>query len=274
MEPKWIKRGIISFVALVLLIMFWPFVQVEAGHAGVVLNWGAASGNVWQPGLHLRIPIMQKVAIIDTRTVKHEVQALSYSKDIQTVNAKVALNYHVASDSVNFVYQNIGRDYEARVVDPSIQESVKAATAKFTAQELIEQRPKVKDEIKAQLIERLAPKHLIVDDFSIVNFDFSTAYEQAIDAKQVAQQNALKAENDLTRIKVEAEQRVAQAKAEAEAIKIQADSVNNQGGAAYVQLKALDIQAKAIEKWDGKLPVQFVPGSALPFINLQSPAVK
>jgi regulator of protease activity HflC (stomatin/prohibitin superfamily) len=256
--------------ALILLAALWPFVQVDAGHAGVVLNWGAASGTVWQPGLHVRVPLMQKVAVIDTRTVKHEVQALSYSKDIQTVDAKVALDYHVDADSVNYVYQNIGRDYEVRVVDPSIQESVKAATAKFTAQELIEQRPKVKDEIKAQLVERLSPKHLIVDDFSIINFDFSTAYEQAIDAKQVAQQKALQAENDLKRIEIEKEQRIAQAQGEAEAIKIQAEAINNQGGANYVQIKALDVQAKAIEKWNGKLPDQFVPGSALPFINLQN----
>lgn len=259
---KWIKRGVAALIGIVIISILWPFAQVNAGHSGVLLNWGATSGTVWQPGLHFKVPIMQKVVVVDTRTVKHQVQALAYSKDIQTVDAKVALNYHVDPAAVNWIYQNIGRDYEVRVIDPSIQESVKAATAKFTAQELIEQRPKVKDEIKNQLVERLAPKHLLVDDFSIVNFDFSDDYEKAVEQKQVAQQDALKAENKLKQVQVEAEQRVAQAKAEAEAIKIQAQAITQQGGQAYVDLQA-------IAKWDGKLPQQFVPGSTLPFLNLQ-----
>lgn len=258
---KAVRAGVIATALLIFVSIFWPFTQVDAGHSGVVLNWGAASGTVWQPGLHFRVPIMQKVAIIDTRTVKHEVQALAYSKDIQTVDAKVALNYHVDSQSVNWIYQNIGRDYEVRVIDPSIQESVKAATAKFTAQELIEQRPKVKDEIKVQLLDRLSAKHLVVDDFSIVNFDFSDEYEKAVEQKQVAQQDALKAENTLKQVQIEAEQRVAQARAEAEAIKIQAQAITQQGGQSYVDLQA-------IQKWDGKLPAQMIPNSTLPFINV------
>jgi regulator of protease activity HflC (stomatin/prohibitin superfamily) len=142
-----------------------------------------------------------------------------------------------------------------------VQESVKAATAQFTAQELIELRPKVKDEIRRHLAERLHARHIVADDFSIVNFDFSDSYEQSVEAKQVAQQNALKAENDLRRIRVEAEQRIAQATAEAEAIRIQAEAIRSQGGSEYVQLQA-------IAKWDGHLPEQFVPGSAIPFLNL------
>lgn len=138
-------------------------------------------------------------------------KALAYSKDIQTVESQLALNYHLKADEVNKLWQEVGDDYESRLIDPSIQESVKAATARFTAQELIEQRARVKDEIKTELFNRLG-KYFVVDEFSIIDFSFSDEYEKAVEAKQVAQQSALKAENDLQRIKTEAEQRIAQAK--------------------------------------------------------------
>lgn len=259
--PKVVTHAIIWMVVIIILMVAFPFITVSAGHRGVLLNWGAVSDTVFNEGLHYRIPFMQKVVKVDVRNIKHEVKAVAYSKDIQTVDAQVALNYHLDPASVGKLWQEIGNDYVSRIIDPSIQESVKAATAQFTAQELIEQRPKVKDEIRTQLINRLNGKHIVVDDFSIINFDFSDEYEKAIEAKQVSQQNALKAENDLKRIKTEAEQRVAQATAEAEAIRIQAESISKQGGVEYVNLKA-------IEKWDGKLPTQFVPGSAVPFLNL------
>lgn len=250
-----------GIVALIVVLSVNPFVVVGAGFRGVVLNWGAASDTVLDSGLHWRTPLKQKVVKMDVRTGKLEAQASSYSHDLQTVEAKIALNYHLKPNEVAQMYREVGTDYEARIIDPAIQEAVKAATAKFTAQELIEQREKVKDEIKANLSTRLNERHMVVDEFSIVNFDFSDTYEHAVEAKQVAQQNALKAENDLTRIKTEAEQQVATAQAQAETIRIQAEAASKQGGAEYVKLKA-------IEKWDGKLPTQMVPGSAVPFLEL------
>lgn len=249
------------FIILLFIIKLNPLVIVAAGERGVVLNWGAVSNTILGEGLHLIIPVMQKVVKLDVKTTKHEIQSLAYSKDIQTVDAVVALNYHIDPLTVNKLWQEIGQDYQARIIDPSIQESVKAATALFTAQELIEQRPRVKEEIKKQLFERLNGRHIVVDDISIVNFDFSDVYEQAVEAKQVAQQQALKADNDLQRIKKEAEQRVAQAKAEAEAIRIQAEAITQQGGRDYVQLKA-------IEKWNGILPSHMIPGATVPFLDL------
>lgn len=253
-----LPKAAIGFVFLIILLS--AFVIVPAGHRGVVLTWGAVSGKVFGEGLHFVIPVVQSVQKIEVRTRKLEAAVSAYSKDLQTVDAAVALNYHVLPDAVNLLYQQIGMDYEARVVQPAIQEAVKAVTAKFTAQELIERRAVVKDEIKVALGERITTNHLILDEFSIVNFDFSDTYEQAVEQKQVAQQQSLRAENELTRIKIEAEQRIAQAKAEAEAIKIQAAAITQQGGRDYVSLQW-------IEKWDGKLP-QTVLGDAVPMINI------
>jgi len=259
---KWVKRFLLALGIIIAIAIVNPLVIINAGERGVVLNWGAVSDTILSEGIHLRVPVQQKVIRLDVRTVKMEVKVIAYSKDIQTVDSTVALNYYLNPISINKLWQQIGGDYESRVIDPAVQESVKAATAKFTAQELIEERPKVKEEIKTQLTERLGGKHIVVDDFSIINFDFSASYEQAVEAKQVAQQSALKAENDLIRIKTEAEQRIAQAKAEAEAIRIQAESISKQGGAEYVRLKT-------IEKWDGKLPTQMIPNGTLPFIELK-----
>jgi len=252
---------IVGLIVIVIITFLFAFTKVGAGERGVVLNWGAVQDVILDEGLHFKIPIYQKIKVLDVKTVKHEVQALSYSKDIQTVDATVALNYHLDPNGVGVLLQEIGTDFESRIIDPSIQESVKAATALFTAQELVSKRPEVKDAIRVELLKRLEGKHIVVDDFSIINFDFSDAYEQAIEQKQTAQQNALKAGNDLKRIQFEADQRVATATAEAEAIRIQAEAITQSGGKDYVNLKA-------VEKWNGQLPTQMIPGSAIPFINL------
>ena len=259
-KRKIIKLGIITFVVIVLFSMLNPITFIGAGQRGVVLQWGAVSDTIWGEGAHFRVPFYQKVKKVDTQTQKMEIEVLAYSKDIQTVTSKLALNYHLKSELVNKLWQQVGNDYESRLIDPAIQESVKSATAKFTAQELIEQRAKVKDEIKTELFTRLE-SYFTIDEFSIIDFSFSDEYEKAVEQKQVAQQSALKAENDLIRIKTEAEQRVAQAEAEARAIKIQAEAVTQQGGQDYVQLQA-------ILKWDGKLPTSMIPGGTVPFINL------
>lgn len=257
---KQYKKPVLFCVALILLWMLSPFVVIGAGERGVVLQFGAVEDGVLGEGIHFRVPIMQQVKLMDVRTVKHEAKVSAYSRDLQTVDSVIALNYHVAPDAANKLWQEVGRDYETRLIDPAIQESVKAAAAQFTAAELVEKRPLVKDEIKRILSERLGPRHLVVDDFSIVHFDFADSYEKAIEAKQVAQQEALKAENDLRRIEVEAKQKIETAKADAETIRIQAQAITQQGGPEYVQLQA-------IKKWTGEVP-QYMMGSSVPFINL------
>lgn len=261
MNQKWFNKGAGLVALLVILFILRPFVIIGAGERGVVLRVGAVQDKIMGEGIHFRVPLFESVIVIDVRTHKIEVEAPSFSKDLQNVETRVALNYHLNPHEVNKLWQEIGSDYTDRIISPAIQEAVKASTANFTAAELISERAKVKDEVKRILLERLQPRYISVDDFSIVNFDFSDAYEAAIEAKQVAQQGALKAENDLRRIEVEAEQRVAGARAEAEAIKIQAEAITQQGGKDYVQLKA-------IEKWNGVLPGWMTSGSTMPFVNV------
>lgn len=255
------KKFLVIFGVIVVLGIIFisqTFTIIGAGERGVVLNWGAVSDTILNEGFHILVPVMQDVEIVDVRTQKEELDVEAYSKDIQTVTTTIALNYHVIPETVNTLWQEIGEYYIYKIVDPAIQESVKSATAQFTAQELIEKRPELKQVIKDKLSERLNEKFIHVDDFSIVNFEFTDSYELAVEEKQVAQQQSLKAENDLIRIKVEAEQQIAKAQADAESIRIQAQALLNNNGL---------IQLKAVEKWDGQLPY-YMMGDTVPFINI------
>lgn len=256
---KWAGGAIGAFV---LVLVFNPFVIVGPGERGVVLNFGAVQPEVLGEGLHFRVPIMQSVVLIDVKVQKAQVEAGAASKDLQDTNSIVALNYHVQPDNAHRVYQLIGLDYADRVIAPAMQEVLKGVTAKYTAMELITQREKVRDEARDQLRERLAQYNIIVDDFSIVNFSFSAQFSQAIEAKQTAEQLAFKAQRDLERIRIEAEQKVAQARAEAEALRLQKMEVTSE----LVALRQIEVQQKAIDKWDGRLPT--VTGGAMPFLDV------
>ena len=254
-----IVSGVI--LAIILLIVFNPFVIIDAGERGVVLNWGSVSDTILGEGLSFRIPIRQSIKHLDIKIQKEEVDASAASKDLQTVSAKIALNYHLEADKVNKLWQSVGPDYKIRIIDPAIQEALKATTAKYTAEELITKRQEVKEVAKLLLTERLVKEFIIVDELSIVDFDFSQSFNSAIEAKVTAEQNALAAKNKLEQVKFEAEQRISQARGEAEAIRIQAQAITQQGGKDYVQLKA-------IEKWSGNLPQTMLPNAVVPFLNL------
>ena len=256
---KHLKKAIV--IVVVLIVVFGSFTIVGAGERGVVLTLGRVSDVVFAEGLHFKLPIIQKVEKLDVKTQKEQVDATAASKDLQTVTAKVALNYHLDATKVNRLWQSIGSEYKTRIIDPAIQEAVKAVTAKYTAEELITLRAQVKEDAKLALTERLTKEYIVVDELSIVDFDFSASFNEAIEAKVTAEQNALAAKNKLEQIKYEAEQRVTTAKGEAEAIRIQAQAIQQQGGAAYVNLKA-------VEKWNGTLPT-YMMGDTVPFVNLR-----
>lgn len=257
-----VKIGFTFFIIgiILLVIIFGSWYIVGAGQRAVIITLGKASDISQSPGLHFKLPIIQKVVKFDVKTQKYEADATAASSDLQTVNAKLAINYHVSPDSVPRIYKEIGMDYSNIVIQPLEQEIVKATTARFTAEELITKREEVRDEMKTSLTDRLRPLGLVVEEVSIVNFAFSQSFDAAIEAKVTAEQNALAAKNKLSQIEYEAQQRVAQAQGEAEAIKIQAQAINAQGGKDYVQLRA-------IERWNGVLP-SVTGGGAIPFINI------
>jgi regulator of protease activity HflC (stomatin/prohibitin superfamily) len=256
--------------ALVLLLAALAVVQsqviVDAGHVGVVTQFGAVTGAVYEPGFHFKIPFVQDVEIFDVRTQKDQVEATAASKDLQQVKSVIALNFHLDAANASTVYQAIGTSYKERIVDPAIQEAFKSATAQFTAEELITKRTEVKNLAQSTLSEQLERSHVIVVDLNIVNFDFSEEFNRAIESKQVASQQVLKAKQDLERSRVEAEQKIVEAKARADSQLIEADAAAKSQQLQQLSLTELYIQNKAVDKWDGQLP-QYTGGGALPFIG-------
>ncbi len=257
------RIAIIIGAILIFILFLRPWIQIGAGERGVVLNFGAVQENVLGEGLHFRVPIMQDIIRIDVKVQKAETDAAAASADLQDVSSTVAINYHIIPDKANIVYQSLGIYFKERIIDPAVQEVVKAVTAKYTAEELITKRPAVSDAMKLSLTERLLANNIAIDAFSIVGFSFSKIFMEAIESKQTAEQLALKAKRDLERIKIEALQTVTAARAEAESLRLQKANIS----ADLVELRKIEANLKAIEKWNGILP-QVTGAGAVPFIGV------
>lgn len=257
-------KGLLIVVALIIILfVFKPWVQVGAGERGIVQNFGAVQDVVLGEGLHFKIPVVQTVILMDVKIQKVKTDAESSSSDLQDVDLSVALNYHIIPEKANLVYQTIGVEYKDRIIDPAIQEVMKAVSARYTAEELITKRPTVSAEMQESLKQRLLASNISVDAFAIINFRFSETFTEAIEAKQTAEQNALKAKRDLDRIKVEAEQTIAAATAEAEALRLQKMNISPD----LIELRKIEANLIAIEKWNGILP-QVTGSGAIPFIGV------
>ncbi|NQU83114.1 MAG: prohibitin family protein [Parcubacteria group bacterium] len=253
---KIIKYSLFAMIATILL--FGSVGTIGAGERGILLQFGAVQDKVFNEGLYFKIPFIQQVQKMDVKIQKDEVNASASSKDLQVVTSRIALNYHLDPAVVNKIWQEVGQNYNVRVIAPSIQEAVKAVTAKFTAEELITKREEVKDQIKLNLSERLESRFIIIDEFNIIDFDFSAAFNEAIEAKVTAEQLKLKAARDLERISIEADQRVAEAEGKATAIRIEAQALMQ---------NAKVVELRWIEKWNGETPQYW--GGASPFIGLK-----
>lgn len=245
-KSKIIKIAVIAVCVLfALVLLFNCFTVVSAGHTGVVMTFGAVEKKVFDEGIHFKAPFIQEVVQMNNRTQKTETEGSASSKDLQIISYVVAVNYHVNDSSSAKLYQNVGMDYGTVIIVPAIQESIKAVTAQYTAEELITKRQTVGDQIKEALSEKIGEYGIVVEIFNIVNFDFSEEFNAAVEAKQTAQQNALKAEQDLARIEVEAKQKITQAEAEAESIKlIQNALAMSPDYTDYIKWN----------KWNGELP--------------------
>lgn len=268
-EPEgWKILGHSLVAFLVLTIILGTFGTVDAGQRGVKVRLGRVMGIV-QPGLYFKLPLIEDVKKmnVQTRNVTYEREDPLYSasSDLQDVKIATVVNYHLDPTKVDTIYQQYGTtgEYEERVIRPAVRDTVKAVASQFSAEELVSKRPEFTDKVTLTINERLQDKYVTVERVNITNFEFSESFTQAIEAKVTAVQNAEAAKNKLEQVKFEAQQQIETARATAESQRIQSQALAAQGGADYVQLKA-------IEKWDGRLPTQLVPGSSVPFLNLNN----
>lgn len=262
---KIVKRSVIGLVLVILA--FGSFGTIDAGERGVQTRFGAVVA-IKDQGLYFKLPFVDKIRVFNVKTqvviYERENPLASASKDLQDVQVATVVNYHLDPVSVSNIYSDYGREdvFEENVIRPAVRDTVKAMASQFTAEELVTRRPEFTDAVLSKLVERLGDNFVIVEQVNITDLQFSASFTQAIEAKVTAEQDALAARNRLEQVKFEAQQQVEKAKAEAESIRIQAQAITQQGGKDYVDLKA-------IEKWNGALPVQMIPGSAVPFINLE-----
>ena len=251
-------------VALALpfaVIVAEAFTVVAAGHVGVQVTLGEVNPNALTEGVHFVNPI-SSVREVDDRLQRAELKGASAgTKDMQQVHTDIVVGYRLSGSKVPHIYKEFGLDVDSKVLGPAINEAFKAVTAKYNSEELITKRDEVSQAITQHITNKVAQFDISISNVSLVNFGFSAEYQKAIEQKVIATQAKLKAEQDLQRIEVEAKSRIAQAEGEAKAIAIQAQAIQSNGGAQYVQLQW-------IEKWDGKMPNTVVNGQQGMMLNL------
>ncbi len=269
-KAKMVGIGIVLLI-IVAALASASVAIVDAGHRGVLLHWNAVDVGTapLDEGLHFIVPFQDSVVQMEVRTLKFVKLTSSASKDLQTVNTEVAVNYHPSTESVNTLYKQVGLDYQNRVIAPAVEEAVKQVTANYNAEELITKRPLVKSDIENEITARLIEFNVQTEVISITDFQFSPLFARAIEDKVEAEQKAQKAENDLLRIEVEARQRAAQAGGVAEA-----NIAEALGEAEAIRIinEALSTNPNYLEwlktqAWDGRLPLVVGQGGT-PFIQI------
>jgi prohibitin 2 len=273
-----------SIVVGILIFLFAGFgmftATVDAGHVGIVNTFGQVQDYALQPGFQFKAP-WTGIINMSTQTEKYTTSATAASADLQDVKTEVTLNYRLKSDSAVTIYKTVGVGFADKIIIPTVSESVKASTAKFSATDLIQKRPEVKIAIEKAVSDRLITYGLYVESVSITDFQFSESFTKAIEAKVVVAQETEKAQNELAKIKIEKEQTITKSEADAQAVKNAADAKAYATLAeATAEAKAIELKGEqlrqnsqivsyvAIEKWDGKLPVQMLGSSPVPFIDI------
>ena len=241
----------LTLVIIFLAILSKFFVIVNAGERGVLMQFGKVQEQVLGEGLHVIVPTVYSVKKLSVRVQKQEISAEASSKDLQDVFTDVALNWHIIPDEANAIFQQIGDEKEVvvRIIDPAVEEVLKAVMAKYTAEEIITKRGEVKAAVDEFLTLRLLTYHIAVDDISLVHVHFSERFSDAVEAKQIAEQEAKRGEFLALKAVKEAEAKVNLAKGEAEVQRLLQDNLTPEL-----------LERQAIEKWDGKLPLIFGDG--------------
>ena len=272
--PDNVRRLTATLIVLLIIaiagitIVSTAAVRVPAGYRGVLLTWGKVENRILPEGLSFKVPFSQSIILMNVQIQKAESTESTATADLQEVSTTVAVNYRLNPIYVNEVYRDLRQDYVARVIKPNIEESLKATTAIFRAEELVTNRAVVKQTFDDILAERLSIFNIEVVSVSLTDFQFSPSFAAAIDAKVTAEQQALVSKNELEQIRYEAQQQIIQAEAAKNA------TIRRSEGEAQAQIIAANATAKSIQiitsqmteeyaqylwltRWDGKLPLVF-----------------
>ena len=242
LENKSIK--IISIVLILLVIFAISSVRiVKSGEVGIRVRFGKASSHEISEGINIKIPFIEKIERLNIRVQKVEVTTNSSSKDLQDVDMSLAVNYQIEKKKAVSLYKTVGTGYNEVVLEPAIEEGIKAVTSQYTAEELITNRSEVSKKCREELDKKVSKYGLKINDFNITNFSFSKEFNKAIEEKQVAEQKVLTAKQELERERIEAEKKIVKAEAERQSNELKGQTLTDN-----------IIREKFIEKWNGELP--------------------
>ncbi len=271
----------VVIAALVVIVIWMSYTPIDEGEVGVKLRWGQAVDTL-SPGFNIVIPFMESVVILPTRTQKFTFPDLlnAYSKDIQAADNKVSVNYNIDGKKAIEVYSRYGQNFLETIIRPNINKRFKEVFGRYEAAEIVNQRQKLGEEIE-ESVRKNMPDGLIIEGVQIENIQFSKTYEDAREqaasaeaavktARQQLEQKKVDAERVVVQATADATARVTAAKAEADAIRLrgEAEASALQAKAAALRDNPGYVALTAAEKWDGKLPTTFVPGSAMPFVQV------
>ena len=251
--------AVIVVLFILFLIVFQPMTIVGVGERGVKVTLGQTSPVALEEGVHFVMPFISTVKKMNVKTVKANIATMAQSKDIQQARIVYVVNYNLQPENAPKMWRTVGRDYVSVVVMPTVEGIVKDTIGKWNAQDIVANREKVASEVLFKLNEKLGPKYINVSDFQITEIQYSQAFEQAIESKVTAEQEALKDKNKTVQVQEEARQKIIASEAEAKSMAIRAQ--------ALTQNKNL-VEYEAVQKWDGKLP-QYMMGNSVPFVNLK-----
>lgn len=237
------KMMIVVCCFVLFMILCSSFTTIESGQVGIRVRFGKVLDKKTSEGVNFTIPFIEKIEKINVKVQKIEVKTSSSSKDLQEVNMSLAVNYRIDNNKAIELYKTVGNGYNNVILEPAIEESIKAITSKYTAEELITNRSEVSVKCMEELSKKVGKYGIIVSDFNITNFSFSEEFDKAIEEKQVAEQKVLTAKQELEKEKIEAEKKIVKAEAEKQANELKQQSLTDN-----------IIKEKFIEKWNGELP--------------------
>ena len=255
--PVFIGYGIVA-----LILLFGTFFTVSEGQKALITTFGKASNTIYGAGIHMKLPLIQHVKRFDVKTIRADYKTQTYTKDIQTATIIVSYSYNLIANDIVQTYKEYGNDWQERILYPNLEQAVKAEVGTWNADTMVANRDKVAENILKSLQDRMLAHNypVSITNFQMINIDYSTQFEQAIEKKVIAEQAALEEANRTKQVEQTSKQKVVAAKAEAESMRIRAN--------ALAQNPKL-VSYEAVQKWDGKLP-QIMAGNSTPILDLRS----
>lgn len=256
------RFGIVFIVFAVVFFGMMAFFVVSPGEVAIKTRMGKVVDS-YEEGVHFKMPVFEAITKFSIQIQRADIKTEAFSRDLQTMKAELVVNHRIQKTTVVSIFRNLGPNYVDRVVDPAVQEIFKSIASNYSAEKIIAERNAIVQEVNMVAKERLTKNEIIVTDISLVNLDFTDQFLKAVEDKQIAEQQAKMSEKLVVKAKRDAEQVIAKAQGEAEALRMQKASITKE----LVDLRKVDAQLKAIEKWNGVMPT-YIGGNGVPFIPL------